>query len=620
MAPRLELKSPACAVDVLPLKSTRARCSIAGVIAEVELEQTYVNTGSMPLEVVYVFPTSTAAAVHGLEIQIGGRVIKAEIQDRAQAQRTYETAKAQQQTAALLQQHRPNVLEMNVANIAPGAEVKVRTHYSEKLTPVEKIYEWVLPCVVAPRYENGQSGSAWRQNPFLTETSSRSPSLDLGLQLDAGMPLQSLTSPSHELDIRFINATSACATLKPAPDAANRDLIVRYQLAGRKISSGLLLHEGEDEHFFLLNVQPPVRVRSEDIPARDYLFILDVSGSMAGFPSETAKKLMNRLLGTLREQDQFNVLLFAGSQEMLASEPVPATAAHLAQANTLIQHAHSGGGTELLPALKRALAMPAREASARSIVIITDGLVTVETEAFDLIRENLGRASVFTFGIGTSVNRHLLEGLARIGKGEPFIVTEPGECDQAARRFQDYISSPLLTNIEIHAEGFEMAELEPAHVPDLFADRPLEITGKWKGKASGQIIIAGSTAQGRFETRFDVGAEAAKGRSHPALRPLWARERARVLGDYAALNDASATEELRKLGLKYGLLTAQTSFVAVDSQRLTFAQASATVQQAAPLPAGMSPGSVSSAGSVPEPGAMGLLLLALSLLTLNRRR
>lgn len=620
VAPHFEVRGTASDVDALPLKSTQVRTRIAGVIAEVEVVQTYANTGSTPLEAIYVFPASTRAAVQGLQIKVGDRIIKAEIQGREQAQHTYDAAKAQQKIAALLKQHQPNVLEMNVANIAPGAEVLVRLLYSEKLAPVERIYEWVLPGVIGPRYENGQGDPTWKQNPFLTDGQAAPAKLDVALQLEAGMPVQSLTSPSHELDIQFLNATSARASLKPAPDAANRDLVVRYQLADKKISSGLLLHQGEDENFFLLNVQPPARVTGTDIPARDYLFILDISGSMEGFPIDTAKQLMTRLLQSLRHQDRFNVLLFAGSHEMLAAEPLSATAGNIARVDTLIQQARSGGGTELLPALKRALAMPENDRGARNVLVITDGLVTVETEAFDLIRENLDRANVFTFGIGTSVNRHLLEGLARIGKGEPFVVTQAAECTAAARRFQEYVSSPLLTRIEVRAEGFDLLELEPERVPDLFADRPLEIVGKWKGQPRGKITIAGTTANGPYETSFDVSAEAAKGLDHPALRPLWARERARVLGDYAALSDASAKEALKTLGLKYGLLTEQTSFVAVDDHPQAFAQASSTVHQPSPLPAGVSQNAVSSAGSVPEPGAMGLLLMVLSLMFLNRRR
>jgi Ca-activated chloride channel family protein len=175
----------------------------------------------------------------------------------------------------------------------------------------------------------------------------------------------------------------------------------------------------------------------------------------------------------------------------------------------------------------------------------------------------------------------------------------------------------VLTNIQVRGDGFELYDLEPAKVPDLFADRPLEIVGKWKGQPRGQIIITGTTANGPYETAFDV---ATASTNHPALRPLWARERARVLGDYAALNDSRAKTSLKDLGLKYGLLTEQTSFVAVDEQPQQLASNAVPVQQPLPLPQGVSQSAVGSAGSVPEPGAMSLLMFALTVLALHRRR
>lgn len=622
-----ELGSAEAASASLPLKSTQVRTRISGVIAQVEMTQTYANTGSVPLDATYVFPGSTRAAIHGMEIKVGDRTIKAQIQERGKARQTYETAKAQKKTATLLEQQRPNVFEMNVANIAVGAEVQVRLTYSELLVPTDAVYEFVLPGVVGPRYTSSRSGdTALATNPFLAEGTANPASLDFELMLDAGLPVKSLTSPSHALDIQFTSATSALARLKASPtDPSNRDLIVRYQLADQKVNTGLLLHRGDDgENFFLLNVQPPERVTKADITPREYLFIVDISGSMNGFPLETAKQLMRNLLGTLREKDHFNLLLFAGSNEVLSELPLQATRHNIASAMTMINESRSGGGTELLPALQRALSMQGEDDRSRSIVIITDGYITVEKQAFDLIRRNLGQANVFTFGIGSSVNRHLLEGLASIGNGEPFVVTQIAECPIACQRFQRYVTSPLLTNIRVRAEGFDAFELEPGSVPDLFADRPLTIVGKWKGAPRGKITVTGRTAKGPYEATIDVPASEM---TNPALRPLWAREKARVLGDYARLDDTEAKAQLTALGLNYSLLTEQTSFVATDDQPQTFAVAATHVRQPVPLPQGVGSGAVSpsvtqtgGAGTVPEPGVMSLLLFTLTVLVMMRRR
>jgi len=214
----------------------------------------------------------------------------------------------------------------------------------------------------------------------------------------------------------------------------NRDFLLKYRLAGGQIETGLLLYEGEEEDFFLLMLQPPKRVTDSQIPAREYVFIVDVSGSMHGFPLDISKKLLKDLIGNLRPTDRFNVLLFAGGSSVMSKESLPATPENIAHAINVIERQRGGGGTELLPAMKKALALPRTEGYSRSVVIATDGYVTVEEEAFDLIRNNLGDANMFAFGIGSSVNRYIIEGMARVGMGEPFIITKPEEAPQLASR------------------------------------------------------------------------------------------------------------------------------------------------------------------------------------------
>ena len=370
--------------------------------------------------------------------------------------------------------------------------------------------------------------------------------------------------------------------------------MLRYRLADSQVVSGLLLHEGDDENFFLLNVEPPKRVVPEQIPARDYLFVLDVSGSMNGFPLDTAKELMRDLLGGLRPTDTFNVLLFAGESRMLSRASLPATPRNIARGTDLTNLARGGGGTELLPALKRALALPQDEGVSRSIVVVTDGFVDVDREAIELVRSELGRANLFAFGIGSSVNRWLIEGLARAGMGEPFFVLNPGEAGGMASRFQDYISSPVLTDIKVRYEGFESFEVQPESLPDVFADRPIELIGKWKGKAGGKIIVSGQGGAGPYEASFDVSSEAEKGMKNPALRPLWARERVRTLSDKrmfeSRMRDSEGNDETKReittLGITYGLLTEFTSFVGVDETPREVLEKLRLVNQPLPLPQG----------------------------------
>jgi Ca-activated chloride channel family protein len=207
--------------------------------------------------------------------------------------------------------------------------------------------------------------------------------------------------------------------------AGNRDYILRYRLAGQKVQSGIILSKGENENFFLLMLEPPNTVKPSDIPRREYIFVVDVSGSMNGFPLDTAKDLLNDLIGNLREEDRFNVVLFAGTSNTFSNISVPANNSNIEKAIRFIEEARGSGGTELLSALKHGFSIPKDENISRTVMVITDGYIEAEKDVFEFISGNLNSANVFAFGVGSSVNRYLIEGIARSGLGEPFIVTTP---------------------------------------------------------------------------------------------------------------------------------------------------------------------------------------------------
>ena len=376
-------------------------------------------------------------------------------------------------------------------------------------------------------------------------------------------------------------------TLDPAGGfGGNRDFILHYQLAGQQVESGLLLYEGGKENFFLLMAQPPARPELSQIPPREYIFVVDVSGSMHGFPLTVSKGLMKNLLGQLRPEDRFNVVLFAGAAAVLSDRSLPATQENLDQAWALIDGQQGGGGTELLIGLRSAFNLPlAGEGYARIVAVITDGFVDFEAAAFKLVRQRLGQASLFAFGIGSSVNRFLIEGLARAGQGEPFVVLEEGQAPDEAARFQSYISTPILTQVEAGFEGFDAYEVEPAFIPDILADRPIVVFGKWRGAAAGTMLLGGRTGDQAYSAQFDVSAFQAQP-TNKALRYLWARHRIDQLSDdEQASYSADLRPQITQLGLDYNLLTKYTSFVAID-RRIRNEDGLETVSVPLPLPEG----------------------------------
>jgi Ca-activated chloride channel family protein len=246
--------------------------------------------------------------------------------------------------------------------------------------------------------------------------------------------------------------------------------------------------------------------------------------------------------------------------------------------------------------MREAMALPHGEGTSRSFVVVTDGYISAEREIFEHIRATLGKANVFSFGIGSSVNRFLIEGVARAGMGEPFVVTEAGEAPAAAARFKQYIESPVLTDIEVTYDGFQAHDVEPISIPDLMARRPIVVHGKWKGSPTGRITVKGVAGNGRFAHVIDVAAAAAEAQQ-PALAYLWARTRIAALSDFNAGGETEADKaEITRLGLAYNLLTRHTSFVAVLEQVRNTTGDAARVAQPLPLPQGVSDAAVGGGG------------------------
>ena len=589
LSPYFFVQSDDASLDPFPLLETKAEVDIAGVIAEIELTQVYKNEGKRTIEAIYVFPLGTKSAIHAMRMKIGSRIIEATIEERKMAKMIYERAKDEGKVASLLEQQRPNVFQMKVANIMPGDVIEVKVNYTELLVPADGIYEFVFPTVVGPRYSEKREKGAkdhdrWIETPYLHEGEVPSYTFDIKVNMRTGIPLSKVWVPSHKVQVRQDREEAEIHLMPEEEKGGNRDFILRYTLQGKTIQSGLLLYPGEEENFFLLMLQPPEKVALDAVPPREYVFIVDVSGSMHGFPLDVSKALIREIIQQLRGEDYFNILFFAGGSKVLSPHPLRATEGNKAMALGMLEEQKGGGGTRILPALKRALSLEKREGLSRIIVIATDGYVAVEKEVFDLMRENLNEANFFPFGIGKGVNRYLIEGMARVGKGEPFVACNREEASKIAERFSDYIGSPLLTDIEVEFKGFDAYEVEPPYLPDLFAQRPLILFGKYRN-TQGKIGVSGKTTWGDYEKVIELSSSL-EDENNRALKYLWAREKIARLSDYGKVG-AKIEEEVRNLGLQYHLMTQYTSFVAVDTIVRDTGEL-VTVKQPLPLPEGVS--------------------------------
>ena len=331
--------------------------------------------------------------------------------------------------------------------------------------------------------------------------------LRLGMieDFDAEVTPRLLSALAQDLKgCRFLLETGASHRLLDQLESRALDMVVAADLGSEAADDGWReVHPLLAEPF--LAVTPKGRT-PDDLPLIQY----------------TARHLMGELLGALKPQESFNILFFSGGSRVLSPEPLPATPDNVQRALAMMQGIDGGGGTELLPALQRAFAMPRTADLARSLVVVTDGFIGAEREAYDLIRAERNRSNLFAFGIGSSVNRHLLEGMAHAGAGEPFIVTSPAEATEAGARFRRYIQSPLLGRIAIHGDGVELYDLEPAEIPVMLAERPIVVFGKYRGEGkSAGLEITGQAASGEYRTRLPLVQGQGEGRTEllPAPPP-----------------------------------------------------------------------------------------------------
>jgi Ca-activated chloride channel homolog len=573
---------------VCPLKHTDVKAQISGFLSRVTVTQEFENPFKEKIEAVYTLPLPQNAAVDDMTMLVGDRTVRGKILRREEAEAVYEAAKNNGQTASLLNQERPNIFTQSVANILPGEQIKITINYVETLKYEDGSYEFVFPMVVGPRYIPGNATGA-QGNGFAPDTDSvpdgskitpapappgmrAGHDISLDVTLDAGVPIDALNSKTHDVAVERQNDRSAHITLKDLATIPNKDFILRYDVAGKKIEDAVLTHSTGTGGFFSLILQPPERVTLEDVTPKELVFVLDTSGSMNGFPIEKAKETMKLALDNLYPSDTFNLITFAGDEHILFPEPVAATKENLAKAQAFLETRQGGGGTEMMKAIKASMDPSDKQDHVRIVCFMTDGYVGNELQIIGEVQKH-PNARVFAFGIGESVNRFLLDKMAKYGRGEVEYVALNDDGSAAARRFHERVRNPLLTDISVDWNGLAVSDVYPKTIPDLFSAKPVVLTGRYSGNSKGTIRLRGKMSGRDFVREIPVDFSAAQ--SHDVLATLWARTRVDDLmsKDFNGAQQGNMKDEVKQsiiqLGLEYRLMTQFTSFVAVEEMIVT---------------------------------------------------
>lgn len=546
--------------------------TITGSVARVRVTQAFRNTSGDWMEAAYLYPLPDEGAVDSLKMVVGQRVIVGRIERRAAARALYEKAKASGRKAGLVEQQRPNMFTNSVANVGPGETVLISIEYQAPVSQLGGAFSLRLPLVIGPRYTPPHTlltekavadANAVMSAPVLDPKTGTLNPVSITVHLAPGFAPANVFSPYHRVSVRGAGEERTI-TLDQGSIPADRDFELSWRSASADPTIGLFREQGNDGEYVMASITPQASLAQQTPSPREMIFVIDNSGSMGGESMREAKAGLLYALKTLRPQDHFNIIRFDDTMTQLFTHSVPATADQLALATRFATGLEASGGTEMVPALKAALADAGSSggpAALRQVIFLTDGAVSNEQEMLATLGQDLGRSRVFFVGIGSAPNAYLMNRMATLGRGAYTNIGSAQEVAAKTARLLDMLRHPSMQDIKVSMNGGAL-DLTPKLLPDLYAGQPLVLVGK-TAKLSGTLTVSGTIGGVPWRQSVDL----ATARPSPAIAKLWARRRIddveadRTLGK---IEPDAADEQVAELGIASSLVTSQTSLVAVD--------------------------------------------------------
>ena len=585
----------------LPLKHTEVRAAITGYVGTVDVTQQFQNPFDEKIEAVYMFPLPEKAAVSEFVMTIGKRRIRGILREKEEAEAIYREARAQGYQASLLTQHRPNIFEQKVANIEPGKRIDVEIRYFHSLAYRDGWYTFVLPTVIGPRYNPPGSKDPVHALPrsqvqpvssgagvrYLRPGERSGHDIGIVVELDAGVAIEAIES-SHRIDETRTGPETATIKLANQATIPNRDFVLKFKVAGGRVKTNLLTYvdRKKGQGYFTMMLYPPENLESAPRHPMEMVFVLDCSGSMKGEPIAQAKAAVLAALDLLEPADTFQVIRFSTNASRFGPEPVPATPENVALAKRYVRRLQGGGGTRMIEGIRAALDFPHDPRRLGFVTFLTDGYIGNEADILEAIHKSIGESRIFSFGVGSSVNRYLLNRMAKVGRGAAAYLARDDSGAEVMRSFFNRVSRPVLSDIEVDWGSMRVADTYPKRLPDLFVGRAVVVTGKFNGEP-GQPVIRGRAAGQSVEqiVRQRGGED-----THAFIPNIWARLRIADLADRQAWTQDPHNElagAIKQTALEYGLMSDYTAFVAVDASSRTAGGHGTTVHQAVPVPKGV---------------------------------
>lgn len=530
---------------------------IEGQIATTSVDQEFYNPNNQQLEGTYLFPIPHGAQIDKFTMDIGGKMVEAELLPAAKARQIYEDIVRKLKDPALLEYADRDVFKVRIFPIEPRSKKRIKLSYTEVL--------------------KSDAGLVNYNYPLNTEKFSAAPvkNISIKVELTSDRPLKSIYSPSHAVEVKRHGSLRATVGFEENNVKPDTDFALYFAPEKDELGVNLLTYKTDpDDGYFLLLASPGQDTKEKRVMPKDVVFALDTSGSMTGKKLEQAKKALQFCVENLNDDDRFEIVRFSTEVEPLFDKLVPANASNRDQAESFIKGLKPMGGTSINDALKKSLAL--RQATGNRpfvVIFLTDGRPTIgETDENQILtgvkQANEGRTRIFCFGIGTDVNTHLLDKITEETRAFSQYVLPEEDLEVKLSNFFAKIKDPVLANPTIQFTGaVRVSKLYPAPLPDLFRGDQLILVGRYSGKGDAAVMLAGDAAgtnrKFTYEVNFPRTAD-----DHEFIPRLWATRRVGYLLDEIRLRGESAElrDEVTELARKYGIVTPYTAYLIVEDE------------------------------------------------------
>ncbi len=549
------------------VKELAFQAKVVDQVAQVQVSQSFVNTGSQAMEVSFVFPLPYDGAIDRMTLLVDGKEYEAKLLPAKEARTIYEGYIRRNQDPALLEWVGTGMFQTSVFPVPAGAERKVTLKFSQLLRKEGTLTDLLLPLATA-KY------SSMAVEKLLIEAS-----------IETTGELKNVYSPTHGIDVKRPDAHHATIRLEANNQIPSTDFRLLFDSSDGKVGASLISYRPNpnEDGYFLLLASPEIKTQDVERPAKTVLFVVDRSGSMSGNKFTQAKEALKFVLNNLQQGDTFNIIAYDSNVESFKPELQKFDDESRKSALGFVEGLFAGGGTNIEGALSTGLGMLVDDKRPSYVLFLTDGLPTAgEVNETKIVASSTGknkvRARLINFGVGYDVNSRLLDKIARENFGQSEYIRPDENIEAAVGKLYAKISSPVMTDVKVNIDvdavrpeqGPATSRAYPREVHDLFTGQQLVQVGRYKYNGGAKVTITGRI--GKEDKKLDFPAtlvEKSGDQTYAFIEKLWAIRRVGEIIDELDLKGKNdeLVSELVALATKHGILTAYTSFLADDQAR-----------------------------------------------------